>query len=156
MESALDMAGQPVNIGTMAHDHDVTMTLADTAMQMRDETALRTYTPLLRELAERDGHGLYLAIAQRAEGVARRLAGDDAGAEARLHLALEAFERLGTRWQAGRTWFELGETALAAADGDGATISAAAEHFGRALAAFEALQARPDAERTRAMLAELG
>ncbi len=155
MESLLDKAGQPVSNGTMAHDHDVYMTAADTAVEMRDETALRIYTPLLEDLAERDGHRLYLAIAQRADGVARRLAGDYAGAEERLHLALEVFERLGTRWQAGRTLFELGETALAA-DGDRvAQIGAARAYLSQALDAFEAMQARPNAERTRAVLASL-
>jgi len=152
----LDKAGQPVNTGTMAHDHELYMTLVDTAMQMRDEKALRMYTPLLAELAERDEHGLYLAIAQRADGVARRLAGDWAGAEAQLHLALEVFERLGARWQVGRTWFELGETVLAADDREAGKLAAASSHFGQALAAFEAIQARPNAERTRASLSALG
>ena len=147
----MDKAGQPVNTGTMAHDHELYMTLVDTAMQMRDEKALRMYTPLLAELAERDEHGLYLAIAQRADGVARRLAGDWAGAEAQLHLALEVFERLGARWQVGRTLFELGETAVEAGNGE-----AARAYWGRALEAFEAIQARPNAERTQEALAALG
>ena len=151
VETALDKSGQPVNTGTMAHDHDVYMALADAAMETRDEAALRTYAPLLMELAERDGHGLYLAIAQRADGVARRLAGDTAGAEAQLHLALEVFERLGARWQVGRTLFELGEAAVKAENGE-----AARTYWGRALAAFEAIQARPNAERTQEALAALG
>ncbi len=140
----------------MAHDHEVYMTLVDTAVEMRDEAALNNYTPLLMELAERDGHTLYLAIAQRADGVARRLAGDYAGAETRLLLALESFERLGTRWQAGRTLFELGETALAAGGDRAAQIGVARGYLSQALEAFEALQARPNEERTRAVLAALG
>ncbi|HWR88560.1 MAG TPA: hypothetical protein VN277_09090, partial [Acidiferrobacterales bacterium] len=75
MEMALETAGQPVNWGTMAHEHDTYAVLADTAVLQRDAAALRQYAPRLEELAARDGHKLYLAIAQRAWGVAHRLAG---------------------------------------------------------------------------------
>ncbi len=135
----------------MAHDHDMYMTLADSAVGLRDAAALRRYAPLLEELAARDGHRLYLAIAHRAWGVAQRLAGEHAEAEAQLNLALESFRHMGTRWQAGRTLVELGELALARSNAD-----AARDCFSQALAAFEELQAVPDAARTRAMLKSLG
>ena len=76
--------------------------------------------------------------------------GEYAEAETRLKHALQLFERLETRWQIGRTLFELGELALAQVN-----TSAARDHFSRALAAFEVMQAAPDAERTRAILESL-
>lgn len=103
LEKALGLAGQPVKRGTMAHDHDVHMVLTDSAMQLRDVDALRRYAPRLEELARRDDHRLYLAIAHRAWGVAHRLAGEHAQATTRLNQALELFVELETRWQIGRT-----------------------------------------------------
>jgi Tetratricopeptide repeat len=79
--------------------------------------------------------------------VAHGLAGEYADAEVRLKRALELFEGLETHWQAGRTRCELG--ALAQARND---TAAARDHFSQALAAFEAMRAAPDAERTRAAL----
>lgn len=151
VEAALGTAGQPVNWGTMAHDHEMHMTLADTAVELRDAAALRKYAPLLEELAVRDGHRLYLAIAHRACGVAHRLAGEHAEAEMRLKHALELFDILETRWQAGRTLVELGELGLARSDS-----GAARDYFSQALAAFEDMRAAPDAARTRALLQSLG
>lgn len=145
LEGALDKPGQPVSWGTMAHDHEVYAMLADVAVEMRDEEALRTYAPRLEALALRDNHALYLAIAQRAGGVALGVGGDFAGAEARLRVALAGFERLGTAWQVGRTLMELGEVELARSQGD-----AARSHFSQAQAAFESIQAQPAAERARA------
>lgn len=134
----------------MAHEHDVYMLLADTAAQRQDAAGVRQYAPRLEALAERDGHQLYLGIAHRAWGVAHRLEGEQAAAQARLRQALAIFAELGTRWQAGRTYFELGE--LAAARGDPA---AARQHFAQALAEFEALGAAPDMARPRDALAAL-
>ena len=102
-------AGQPVNFGTMAHDHEIYMILADTAVEMRDSSGLYKYAPLLEELANRDKHKLYLAIAHRAYEFAHRLEGKHAEAETQLKQALELFTKLGARWQIGRTLFELGE-----------------------------------------------
>ncbi len=147
LEGALDKPGQPVSWGTMAHDHDVYVMLADVAVEVRDEEALRTYAPRLEALALRDNHPLYLAIAQRADGVARGLGGDYAGAEARLQAALAGFDRLGAAWQIGRTLMELGEIELARSEED-----AARRYFGQAQRAFESIQARPGAERARAKL----
>lgn len=145
-------AGQPVNFGTMAHDHEIYMTLADTAVELRDLDALRTYAPTLEQLAGRDNHRLYLAIAHRALGVAHRLAGEHAEAENRLKQALELFSRLGARWQIGRTLFELGELNLK----QSGKAAKAREYFAQALGSFEEIQAMPNAERTRVALNSLG
>ena len=51
------------------HDHDIYMTLADTAVELRDADALRKYAPRFEELASRDNHRLYLAVAHRALGL---------------------------------------------------------------------------------------
>jgi hypothetical protein len=130
-------------------EHDLYAMLADAAAQQRDEAALRQYAPLAEEAAARYGHTLYQAIAHRAWGVAHRLAGRSAyaEAEARLNQALELFRGLDTRWQIGRTLFELGELARARDDSAGAR-----EHFTLALAAFEEMKAAPDAARARAAL----
>jgi tetratricopeptide (TPR) repeat protein len=134
----------------MAHEHDVYMLLSDAAVQRHDETAIRQYTPKLEELAIRDSHRLYIAIAQRAWGVAHRLAGEHAEAESRLNKALDLFSELGTRWQIGRTLIELAELDLARSDRAGAR-----NYFSQALEAFEKLKASPDIERTRAALQAL-
>lgn len=150
METARNLAGQPVKRGTMAHDHDVTMVLAEMAAQLRDESALRQYAPLLQDLATRDGHMLYLAIAQRAWGVAHRLARDYVQSRTCLERAQHLFGELTTRWQLGRTLQELAELALAQGD-----VPAAREHLTRALGEFQALRAVPDEERIRASLSRL-
>jgi len=144
-------AGQPVNFGTMAHDHEIYMTLADTAVEMRDSSALQKYAPHLEELANRDKHKLYLAIAHRAYGVAHRLEGKHAEAETQLKQALELFTKLGTRWQIGRTLFELGELKLAQSEEKAKAI----EYYSQALGSFQEIQAMPNAERTRAALNSL-
>jgi hypothetical protein len=147
MEAAVKLPGQPVRRGSMAHDHDVYVLLADAAAQHHDAGGLRQYAPRAGELAERDAHKLYLGVAQRARGVAARLEGGYEAAEVLLRQALEVFQQMGTRWQAGRTWAELGELALARSN-----PGAARDNFAQALAAFEAMQATPDAARTRARL----
>jgi hypothetical protein len=147
MSTALEKSGQPVRRGTMAHEHDVFMFLADSAAQQRDEAGVRQYAPRLLELAERDGHKLYLPIAMRAWGVAQRLAGEYAQAGTSLNQAMELFGGLGAGWQLGRTQFELAELALACSNPD-----AARRHYTAALEAFETLNAIPDVKRTRAAL----
>jgi tetratricopeptide (TPR) repeat protein len=151
LENALGTAGQPVNFGTMAHDHEIYMTLADTAVELRDADALRKYAPSLEKLADRDHHKLYLGIAYRAMGVAHRLAGKPTEAETRLRQALELFTKLGARWQIGRTLFELGELNLDQSQ----KKTKAREYFSQALDTFEEIQAVPNAERTRAALNSL-
>ena len=140
------MAGQPVNFGTMAHDHEIYMILADTAAELRDLDAVRKYAPTLEQLASRDNHQLYLAIAHRATGVGHWLAGEQMEAEQHLKVSLGLFMKLGTRWQIGRTLFALGELHLIRSK------EKAREYYSQALGAFEEIQAMPDVERTRLVL----
>ena len=131
-------------------DHDLYAMLADAAAQQRDEAALRRYAPLAEETAVRYKHILYQAIAQRAWGVAHRLAGDYAEAETSFNRALQFFEALGTRWQIGRTLMELAELAQAQADS-----TRARSCFSSAALEFESLDAKPDAARARTALSAL-
>lgn len=147
MEQSLETPGQPIKNGSMAHEHSVYMMLADSAAQAGDEPGLRKYAPLLEELALRDQHRPYLAVAQRAWGVAHRLAGEYAEAEMRLNKALELFEGLQARWQVGRTLAELAALAQARSDPDRAQA-----HLTLALSNFEAMGATPDVERIRRAL----
>ena len=135
---------------TPADNNDLYAMLADVAAQQRDLAALRQYTPLAEETAAHCGHVLYQAMAHRAWGVAHRLVGEYAEAEVRLHQALELFQGLDTRWQIGRTLYELAELAMAHAE-----AAAARNYFSRALAAFEEMKAGPDAARVRAALKAL-
>jgi tetratricopeptide (TPR) repeat protein len=144
-------AGQPVNFGTMAHDHEVYMALVDTAVEMRDAKALHQYAPHLEQLADRDRHKLYLAIAYRALGVSYLLEGRHTEARTRLKQALDLFTKLGARWQMGRTLFELGEWNLTQPE----KKIQAREYFSLALSLFEEIQAVPNAERTREVLSSL-
>lgn len=150
LENALMLSGQPVKRGTMAHDHDVYMVLTDCAAQQYDAVALDLYTPRLYELATRDNHKLYLAIAHRARAVRQRLSGKYSEAEEELTSALALFTELGTRWQAGRTLLELGELERARYNMD-----AARAFLVRAKVEFEALGAQPDAARVRDLLSEV-
>ena len=89
----------------MAHEHIVYMMLVDAAAQAGDEAAIRKFAPRLEELALRDDHKPYLAVAQRAWGIALRIAGEHEEADSRLQKALMIFEELESRWQIGRTQF---------------------------------------------------
>jgi len=131
-------------------DHDIYATLVDAATLADDAATIRQYAPRAEELAALHCHALYQAIVHRAWGVAHRLAGAHADAHARLHQALAVFARLNTRWQMGRTLFELGELAVAQAN-----TNEARDYFSRALAAFEAMRAAPDVARTHARLESL-
>ena len=133
----------------MAHDHEIYMILADSAAELRDLDALRKYAPIIEQLASRDNHRLYLAIAHRALGVGHRLAGQHAEAETRLREALALLTKLGARWQIGRTLFELGELHIIRSS------EKAREYYSQALGAFEEMHAAPNAERTRLMLNSL-
>ena len=131
----------------MAHQHIVHMMLADSAATARDEDAIRNHAGPLEELATRDDHLPYQAVAHRAWGVAHRLAGEYEEAEGRLVQAKEVFEALQTEWQLGRTLVELAELEMARSD-----QPTACEHLKRALSIFEELEAGPDIERTQQAL----
>jgi len=146
----LQLSGQPVKRGTMAHEHIVYMMLVDSAARAGDETTIRRFVPKLEELALRDDHKPYLAAAHRAWGVAQRLAGEYKDAETSLKKALEIFEELETRWQIGRTLFEMGELSLAKTENE-----AARAYFARAQAGFEELGAGPDLARTVTVLEKI-
>jgi tetratricopeptide (TPR) repeat protein len=122
------------------------MILADTAAELRDLDAVRKYGRALEQLARRDNHQLYLAVAHRAMGVDHWLAGEQIEAENHLRESLGLFTKLGTRWQIGRTLFALGELHLTQSK------EKAREYYSQALGAFEEIQAMPDVERTRGIL----
>lgn len=82
-------------------------------------------------------------------GVAHRLASETIEAKARLKQALALFSSLSTRWQMGHTLFELGELTTPT------RTAQARDYFSRALSAFEAMRAVPDAARTRSALERL-
>jgi hypothetical protein len=131
-------------------EHDLYAMLADIAVLKRDHAGLKLYAPLAEEHAIRYGHTLYLAIAHRAWGVYYHLEGSYKAAEGQLCQALRLFRELEALWQAGRTLFELGD--LARSSGD---RLASKEHFQDALAAFETIQAVPDAVRIQQLMSEL-
>ena len=147
---ALGLAGQPVKRGTMAHEHIVYMMLVDSAGLVRDEATIREYAPRLQALAERDDHRPYLAISQRAWGIAHCLAGEYDQAEGCFKDALNQFVEMDAVWQIGRTHFELAELALERSDPGGAV-----DHFTQAQDAFESLGASQDLARTRAAIKQL-
>ena len=150
LEAALTLAGQPVKRGTMAHKHIVYMMLTEAAARLGDAATLAQYLPLLEELAHQDDHQPYLAVAQRARGVAHRIEGQFGAAEERLLHALSLFEELQLVWQIGRTRVELANLALAQGDEAGARA-----HFERALDAFESLRAEPEVRHIRSALTSL-
>lgn len=131
----------------MAHKHIVYMMLADSASQSGDIDAMRKYAQRLEELAQRDDHQPYQAVAHRTWGVVHRLEGDFDSARSRLNLAREIFDEIGAAWQLGRTLRELAELAMVQED-----LSHAGDYYQKALTAFESLQAQPDIERTIASL----
>jgi tetratricopeptide (TPR) repeat protein len=134
----------------MAHEHIVYMMLVDAAARAEDVAGIQKYAPRLEELAVRDDHKPYLAVVQRAWGIAHRIRGEYEEADARLQTALAIFEELESSWQIGRTLFELGESALAQTDG-----AAAHSYFILAQTRFEELGAQPDIARTAVILEDL-
>lgn len=148
LEAARD---KPVSAtGLLFHDNELYSMYVDLAVRQRDEAALRQYAPLAEETALRDGHNLYQASAHRAWGILHRLQGEYAAAGTRLNQALELFQGMETRWQIGRTLYELAELAHVRAD-----LVGARDYFSGALAAFEEMGALPDVARTQAALESL-
>lgn len=150
LEASLELSGQPVKRGTMAHKHIVYMMLVEAAAQLQDVAPLKKYAELLEELAGQDNHQPYLAVAHRAWGIVHRLSGDYDSSEERLQQALAIFVDMDARWQIGRTRIELAELELARS-----AVDAAGEQYSQALESFEALQAQPDVARTQAALAAM-
>lgn len=150
LQAALPRAGQPVKRGSMAHQHDVLSLLVEASARLVNLAGLEEYLPQLEQLAVRDTHKLYVPLARRARGVAHRMAGKHEPARADLRAALEQFAGQGMRWQAGRTLLELGELTRSSGDENGARA-----YYTQALAEFSALGAKPDIERSRALLAAL-
>lgn len=150
LSTVLELPGQPVKRGTMAHQHIVYMMLTDSAAQAEDLGRLQLYAPKLEELAIRDDHQPYLAITHRSIGVAHRLAGEHIEAVTRLNQAMEIFTALDMGWQIGRTYFEMGEVARSLSE-----VERAKGYYNQALAVFEKMKATPYLERTRASLGAL-
>jgi tetratricopeptide (TPR) repeat protein len=148
----LEAAGnKPVSArGLLFHDNELYAMHVDLATRRYDETDLRHYAPLAQETADRDGHQLYQAVAHRAWGVLHRLQGEHGAAERRLRQALALFQELETRWQIGRTLFE-----LAALYRTMEQMDVARDYLAAALAVFEEMGAMPDLVRTQAALASL-
>jgi tetratricopeptide (TPR) repeat protein len=148
----LEAAGnRPVSArGLLFHDNELYSMYLDLAVLQGDEATLRQYAPLAEETAARDGHVLYQASAHRAWGIIHRIDGEYVAAETRLNQALELFQGLDTRWQIGRTLFELAELAQTRAD-----PAEARNYFSLALAAFEEIGAVPDMARTQTALESL-
>ena len=131
-------------------DHDLYILLVDAAVQQRDKEALSQYIPLAEESAKRYDHKLYQAIAHRARGVAHRLAREYVEAESKLNQALEMFNEMKTRYQIGRTLFELGESSAAQRD-----TEKARKYFASAIESFESMQAITEMARVRVALEKL-
>ena len=145
LETGLRTSGQPVRRGSIAHEHDTYALLTDAAVQQRDAAALAEYLPRMRELALRDGHCLYLAIAQRAGAVADRLAGAYESAAAQLQTAAESFERMGMRWQLAHTLNEKAELSLVRSQ-----LGESRTYYAQALSLLDQLGAGPAAKQVRA------
>lgn len=134
----------PTKYGSTALEHDIVTHLADAAAGMRHVPAALQYSERAEALASGYSHPLYLAIALRARGTAESLRDSHEAAERLLRRSLEQFTTLGTRWQAGRTWAELGH--LEARRG---RAEEARDCYRKALALFEAMGAGPDSDQTR-------
>lgn len=147
LERSLGLSGQPVKRGTMAHEHIVYMMLVDSMCISEDREGIEAFAPRLAELAERDNHRPYLAVARRALGVAARLAGDLEGARRLLNDALDAFTEIGLPWQAGRTYFEMGKLELARGSNEQAEA-----YFSEAFETFREISATPFMESARTEL----
>lgn len=150
MEYAFVKPLDPAKWGSNGSALDLNAISVEAATRQRDEKELRERAPVLEDLATREEHRLYIAVAERAWGVAHSLAGEYDAADARLNRALEIFQSLETRWQIGRTLAELGELERSRPN-----ISRAHDYFSRALVEFEVMRAAPDATAVRVRLQDL-
>ncbi len=129
-------------------DHEILVMMADTAAIQRDQEALAITAERANSISRKLGHRLYHAISLRALGTLDWLKGNYAEAGPYFFEALEIFEKLETRWQAGRTCSDL--AGLFAAQG---SKREAAEYYRRAIGEFEAMRAKPSVERAKEALA---
>jgi tetratricopeptide (TPR) repeat protein len=144
VQQALGMTGEWVG------DHDLYALLADIAAQERDLAGLEAYTAHAEATSAQAGHMLYQGVAARARGILLTLQGNFIEAEEHLNRSYSILANLGTRWQIGRTLYELGSAA--ATQGN---HTKAKELFTSALAEFEQLGAAPDAAKTKRQLMSL-
>lgn len=143
MQAALASAHAPGQSGGIVTEGDMYMTLLDWAAQQRDKDGLHFYIPLVVTLARRNGHKLFEAIAEYAEGVERRLAVEYEDAEGHLNHALEFFQIQSMQWHLGLTQYELGEVHLYRNN-----PTKALEYLERARIAFSAIGSTPSTDRT--------
>ena len=151
LDQALQGSNDPVRWGSAVTDLDYEVLYADASARARDRAGLENFVQRAEEGAERLGHRLYQGIARRAHGVLLLLDGQPEPARGRLDQALAVFESMGTRWQIGLTLAERATACTALGD-----LASARADWQRALASFEAIGARPAAERARQGLAALG
>ncbi len=131
----------------MASDPDMYVMAVEAAVLAQDSEILNKYLPLAEKTVARINHPLYQAIVSRARGVSHRLAGENDDAANHLAAALDDFRFLDTPWQIGRTLLELGEVERHRGNND-----TARGNYSEALAAFESIDAAPDADRARKAL----
>jgi tetratricopeptide (TPR) repeat protein len=131
-------------------EHEIIVLLADIGALNRDEALLTAYASLADQISLFLNHHLYHAMAVRALGIFTWLQRDHAQAEAQLRESLKLFQQLETRWQLGRTLYDLGEISV-----DRGRIEQAKEFFSQALTAFEEMGARPSIIKTQQHLTYL-
>ena len=131
--------------------HEILVLLADTGAMNRDEQLLSTYASKADAMSLSLNHLLYHAMAKRALGILDWLHRDYARAEDQLRESVQLFQQLETRWQLGRTLYDLGELSI-----DLEKPAQAREFFTQALSAFEEMGAAPSVTRTRRYLASIG
>jgi tetratricopeptide (TPR) repeat protein len=150
LEEAIGKFEVSYSVITPNTDNDLYSMLVDTASQQRDQETLEKYAPLAEQQAYQYDHVLYQAIAHRASGVLNRLKGQYDQASVHFQKALTLFQGLETRWQIGRTYFELGELAREMTD-----MPSAHGYYSEALKAFEAMKALPAVDQVREILKSL-
>jgi tetratricopeptide (TPR) repeat protein len=150
LEEAIGKFEVSYSVITPNTDNDLYSMLVDTASQQRDRETLEKYAPLAEQQAYQYDHVLYQAIAHRAWGVLNRLKGQYDEASAHFQKALVLFQKLETRWQIGRTYFELGELSKEMTD-----VPSAHGYYSEALKAFEEMKALPAVNQVQEILKSL-
>ena len=92
-------------------DHDIYAVLVDMAADRREQEELWRLAPLADESARRYNHQLYIGVALRSWGVLHLLQKEYEQADTRFKQAADIFEKLGTKWQLGKTYTAWGELA---------------------------------------------